>query len=158
MNKTSLTALAALSGAGAIAIAGASDGTARAARTIVLHEHGEGAVSFVDAPPRAKVKGEGPSRYSRGDQLVSLQPLAEDGTLHLTCTTTRAGKITRLVLSCRAVSRLPDGDIVAEGLFSPAAASSTLAVTGGTGDYAGARGTLVHAGDDDATDTITLTD
>jgi len=94
---------------------------------------------FVDNPPRSD-----PERPSRGDLAIITARLRDSAN-------GRAGKLyvvfmrlagkRRHVDQVRATFRLRDGHIVVEGI-STGGRTDNVAVTGGTGRYAGARGTL----------------
>jgi hypothetical protein len=94
-----------------------------------------------------------------GDLIVFTNPLtdaagARVGKLHANCTTT-VGNASFLkgVMTCTAIMVLRDGSLMVQTNTSPGARTTTGAVVGGTGAYAGARGVLVSTGGDD---TITL--
>jgi hypothetical protein len=59
----------------------------------------------------------------------------------------------KAIATCTAVFALRDGDLMAATNTSPGAATTTGAVVGGTGAYAGASGVLVST---KGNDTITL--
>jgi hypothetical protein len=97
----------------------------------------EASFKFVDAPPRRK---EGP-----GDQILITQRLrdtsnARVGRVHATFAFT-PGKPSAAQGSGTFI--LGNGQIVAAGILDEQGKTDTLAIVGGTGAYAGARGTLV---------------
>lgn len=136
----------AAAGATAAILAAGSGAQAPTARTITLvTKEQTNAGAFVDAAPRAR----NPRRpnASAGDAFVISETLydaagaARVGTLSATCTFTRPTRNPENAPTmCQGVYHLSDGDIVGAGLLS--GDPVRLAVTGGTGAYAGARGTL----------------
>jgi hypothetical protein len=100
---------------------------------------------------------------SLGDMLVFANPIADTagrrvGKLHVSCTTTVGSRVfTTSTLTCLAVAALGDGTITITALTKPGATTTSGAVTGGTGAYAGARGAFVsHSTKTGADDTVTL--
>jgi hypothetical protein len=136
----------AAAGATAAILAAGSGAQAPAARTITLvTKEQESTGAFVDAAPRAR----NPRRpnASAGDAFVLTETVYDAagttrvGTLSASCTFARATRNPeRATTLCHGVYRLRDGDIVAAGLLS--GSTSRIAITGGTGAYAGARGVL----------------
>jgi hypothetical protein len=158
MKRLALTATATAALAAAIGLPAA---TARPAgpRTIELVEHAA-ALSAVDLPP---VASSATSPPSRGDEIVFTKPLTtpnghKAGTLHAVCTVTRPRRsIETAVYQCEATYVLRKGRITAQTVAPVGTASRlVLAVTGGTGAYAGARGEVVSKQGETATDTIHL--
>jgi nitrate/nitrite transporter NarK len=100
---------------------------------------------------------------SLGDLIVFTNPLADAsgkkvGKLYVNCATTvGSGNFLKSTLTCAGVVALPDGTLTFAANVSPSAPTTTGAVTGGTGAYAGARGVFVsHETKTAITDTITL--
>jgi Dirigent-like protein len=129
-------------------------------RTFKLTEH-DGPFHFVDlAPPN----GSGRS-VSAGDLLILTNPLtgrdgSKAGTLHAVCTVTDVrSSVETAIFQCNASYVLRRGTLALSAI-APVAAASTLriAVTGGTGAYAGARGTVVsrRSQSGSRTDTVRL--
>lgn len=156
-----------LGAAAATAAITASTGGAQAptGRTITLSEKDQGStIAFVDNLPRARNPRS--PHPSAGDQLVFTTPLFDapgttaQGRLSVTCTFPRAARsLVRAPVLCSGVYALKDGTIVASGLVDGVANGTPdrLAVMGGTGAYAGARGTLISAETKTgSTDTIEL--
>jgi hypothetical protein len=152
--------LAATAAVAAAAI-GLPQATARPAKphTIKLVEH-QGALSTVDLPPAATSDTSPPSR---GDELVFTKRLTQGGrnagTLHAVCTVTQPrASIETAVYQCQATYVLRTGQITAQTVAPVGTASRlVLAVTGGTGAYAGARGEVVsRQGGATASDAIHL--
>jgi hypothetical protein len=50
---------------------------------------------------------------------------------------------------CTGAFKLNDGDVTVQGLFVPVAAEQAAAVTGGTGEFANARGEAIIRAEDD---------
>jgi hypothetical protein len=95
---------------------------------------------FVDNPPRS---GD-PARPSRGDLAIITGRLRDSGNRRvgkLYAVFMRLAGKRRPVDQVRGTFALRDGHIVVEGI-SAGGRTDNLAVTGGTGRYAGARGTL----------------
>jgi len=97
---------------------------------------------FVDNQPT----GVGPEDPSIGDMVVFTTRLTQarrrTGRGHIVCTVTQPRP---RVASCVATFRLADGQITAQGLVGEGQREGdrvAAAITGGTGRYAGARGTL----------------
>lgn len=123
-------------------------------RTLHLVEKG-GGLSVVDNPPKAKHQFD----FSPGDIVVVTRDVFEAsgnraGSLRLVCVATTA-----TTQHCSGTETLPGGTLELAGVSSPAP-STTVAVLGGTGTYAGARGSSLSAdrkGSSDIADqTITL--
>jgi hypothetical protein len=116
-----------LAAAGALAARG---GTATQSLRIVATQHD---FSEID---------NGKKGMSAGDVFVFSERLAAGGknmgSDHIVCTYT--GAWPTATDFCRALFKLPGGTLVAEG--ASARGPFTVAITGGTGSYAGARGTI----------------
>lgn len=163
MHATRLAAVAAIPlAAAAISFATASGGGAhqnQAGRTITLQQGEFGPGSFDDAAPLSPTRDQDPPRFrtSAGDHLYLSAPLLTAvggprvGRIELEITALR-GQGDAVVTLTHGVIRLKDGDMILEG--SGPSAVEGLAVTGGTGAYAAARGTANQ--DDNGLDTITL--
>jgi hypothetical protein len=100
---------------------------------------------------------------TQGDLIVFTNPLADGdgavaGRLHAACvTTTSARDFRKSRMTCTGEMALRDGTLTFQGLIDLGDAVSSGAVTGGTGAYAGARGTFTSAdGPDGALDTVVL--
>ena len=113
--------------------------------TFTLVEH-DGPFSFVDLPPQ---NGNGRG-VTAGDLLVLTNPLTRPdgstaGTLHAACTVIDARtSIDTAILHCNGSYVLRHGTLALSTTGAVASAPTlSLAVTGGTGAYAGARGTVV---------------
>jgi hypothetical protein len=82
------------------------------------------------------------------------------GKLHIDCVTTIGARdFTKSTISCSGVVVLRNGSMTVQAVFRPDGAPVRGAVTGGTGEYAGAKGTFasrqVRGG---SIDTFTLED
>ncbi len=99
----------------------------------------------------------------RGDQIVFTNRVADAagkvvGKLHVECVTTKGSSNFRTSqAACSGVMTLTGGSLTLQALVSPGVATTHGAITGGTGLYAGARGSLVSVeGKSGSKDTITL--
>ena len=132
-----------------VATSGAqTPGPPTGALELVLRER-DASFKFVDNPPRR--------RESAGDMVIVTGRLrAADGSargrLQAYFVATKGGNFERAFRGqVSGTLMLPDGDIVLEGVTDDRRDQEPLAIAGGTGAYAGARGTAV------VTDTPTLT-
>jgi hypothetical protein len=127
--------------------------------TIQLFESEKGAsFGFVDNPPKSKN-----DRASVGDAFAFNSPVLDQarqtrlGNLSVQCTVTRPGKESKAETACSGAVRLADGMITLSTSIKGNPKTVAAAVTGGTGAYNGARGSLtsttVEGGSED---TITL--
>lgn len=151
LSAASLAALAIGSGA---AVSGAATTAPRGDRTIRLVERG-GGVRVIDNAPKARH----PFDFSPGDIVVVTRLLdrpagGRAGSLQIVCVATTAS-----VQQCTGTATLAGGTLEFAGLSRPSPAT-VIAVVGGTGAYAGARGTSSardrRGHDDVADETITL--
>ncbi|MGN6474015.1 MAG: hypothetical protein ACTHK4_10275 [Mycobacteriales bacterium] len=139
-SRRTLAVAGALSAAAAITvvpIASASSSTASTSSTIHLVERG-GGLKVVDNPPKAKH----PYDFSPGDIVVVSRVLhhpggAVAGHLRLTCIATTA-----TTQQCEGAADL-SGDLLEFAGVSSPSPSTHIAVIGGTGMFAGARGSAV---------------
>jgi hypothetical protein len=141
-------------------------GEASQGRTITLTEVAKGAsFGFVDNPPTTTFTREGePRRLSPGDLEIEAITVANTqgarvGRFHAYCVVTRPGIFARHEEECTGTYRLNDGTITVADVFAGSETSDwTAAIVGGTGAYAGARGTLtsVAARGGSRTDTLRL--
>ena len=135
-----LCAPAAAAAVGAvILLPGAGSAQTGGGQTIKLVESGNGPFKFIDMPPKVTRK-RGPST---GDELIFANKLTDAsgkaaGTLMATCTfTPRRG-----TLLCDGVFKLASGTISGTGISSASSRKTTISITGGTGAYEGARGSV----------------
>lgn len=96
---------------------------------------------FVDAPPKQGTR----KPPSLGDEFVIDGRLSQAGKAAgadgLVCTVTTPGA--KEVSNCVGTASLANGTITVAGVSRAVSNGDTFAVTGGTGDYASARGTVV---------------
>jgi hypothetical protein len=150
MIKHTTTLTAAIVAAGAIAAAG-SNASGHSSQKVIRLTEVPRQFQFVDVAPQG-----GPSKPpSQGDEFVIGARLEQSGkrvgTANLVCTVTRPGRTG--LSQCVGTLTLPHGDITISGISRIATNSDVFAVTGGTGAYARARGTLSSrqtSGDNDA--------
>jgi allene oxide cyclase len=126
--------------AGAIAVGTADAGTQKA---VVTGRH----ITVVEHAVSDTVADTGPTGDSRGDVLAFANPVFNRGNTKRvghdngSCVRTAVGK----AWECSWTTRLATGSLVVEGPFYDTR-DSTLAITGGTGAYAQARGVMhLHA-------------
>lgn len=123
------------------------------ARTLVL-KNAAMKIADVDLPPLVRSSR---SPETPGDEIIVSSKVsgAATGSRHLLCAAAKQGpSIEKALYSCQLTYALADGTITAAGVGRIGqSAPVTVAVTGGTGAYAGARGTLTSKA---GTDTITL--
>jgi hypothetical protein len=151
------TAAAAATAAVLLSSASAQD---PATRTLSFHELDKGATFIHVRNTRTKYG----ASNSLGDLIVFTNPIADAsgariGRVNAQCVTTVGSRnFMKSTLTCTGVVHLRDGDLMVQLNTSPGVATSTGAVTGGTGAYANARGVLVskdtRTGSDD---TVSLT-
>jgi hypothetical protein len=152
----------------ALVIALASVGTAAAAQstTLTFKESEKGSTfAFIDNAPTSKKKHGFPTKISPGDEIVTTNPLTEGGKtigkLRARCTATAAANTSNPEAFVAA-------HFICEGVFTFGGSSifgnarivkggTEGVVTGGTGKYAGASGTILSKeGKGGSTTTITL--
>jgi hypothetical protein len=133
---------------GILAILSASGSAQAPGRTLQLFERERGSsFGFVDNRP--KVRNRRNPRLSVGDVFAFSSPVFDQsratrlGTLSVHCTVTRPGREARSEAACVGAFRLRDGIIALTTSISGQPRRVEAAVTGGTGAYTGARGTLV---------------
>ena len=119
--------------------------------TLHLVDHNTGFV-FNDVKPKQL-----PKQTSLGDQLTITGRLTGDrtGTSALLCTVIKPGKAGAEL--CEGVAHLSDGDILFGGREEDNDAPGALGVTGGTGAYAGASGTIATKDGKHDTTIVTVT-
>ncbi len=116
--------------------------------TITFKELEKGATfHFLDNSPEATLN-HGVVSISPGDELLSTNPLSIKGRIagkmRVICTATRAGNtknVNSAGFNCSGIARIPGGTLILEGEGREGPIEG--AITGGTGIYAGARGTFV---------------
>jgi hypothetical protein len=147
--------------AAAVAVRSSASAQAPATRTLTFTEVQKGS-TFIHI---RNTKTKSQRSNSLGDLIVFTNPLADAsgkkvGKLYVSCSTTvGSSNFLKSTLTCAGVAILPDGTLTIEANSSPSIPTTTGAVTGGTGAYAGARGVFVSRETKTAiTDTITLVD
>lgn len=147
---------------GVCALVLGSGASAQSTKTLTFKELDQGsAFAFVDNAPTSNAKGE-PSA-SMGDAIVFTNPLTDRagkrvGRPYVHCTAVVAARqANKAAFTCDGIMVVDGGTISIQAFLAKAGATVHGTVTGGTGAYANARGTLVSrptkAGADD---TITL--
>lgn len=122
-------------------------GTATAATTTLHFEETEkgSTFAFIDNAPKAKRHHGFPTMFSAGDMIVMNNPLVEGGKrighLQALCTATRSTRnFNAADFNCTGTFFLQGGTLVASATI--AGKTTEGAILGGTGKYAGARGTF----------------
>jgi Allene oxide cyclase barrel like domain len=125
-----------------------SSASAQGPTTLTFKELDEGSTfAFVDNAPTSKAKGE-PSA-SIGDAIVFTNPLADVagkrvGRLYVHCTAVVAAvQANKAAFACEGIMVVDGGTLFVQAFLPKAGATVRGTVTGGTGAYANARGTLV---------------
>ena len=136
MKRTRLLFVGALAALGAIGFGAVSAGgqgppSGPPADFTVTTTMRESAGRFIDQPPRG--------RESPGDMFLGsgTSAGAKQGSFQFTCTA-----ITRRVALCQGAGSFADGVIHVQARVSGEGRTVVAAITGGTGAYAGARGTF----------------
>jgi hypothetical protein len=148
----------------ALAAAGTATAQTTPAQTLTLIETARGATTHVvDRPPLSRQLGT-TRRLSKDDTLVITNPLRDTsgrraGRLRASCAVTKAGGFDSAAGDCLGVFALKAGRIYVTVPMDLAATRTTGTVLGGTGAYAGVRGTWtsVQRRNGSARDTLTLT-
>jgi hypothetical protein len=147
MNRLHLLLVAALAAAAiaAVAVASVSAGSS-GERTIRLVERG-GTFGFVDnAPTGAKRTGViSAGDFSAGSVNLYDETGKRAGSLHIVCVATVSGPEVHSKFQCNGTVQLADGTLALSALNERHADQDVdrVSITGGTGAYEGARGTLV---------------
>ena len=160
--RVTLRLLALGSAVGACALVLGASASAQGSATLTFKELNTGSTfAFVDSAPLSKAKGE--PTASLGDRIVFTNPLVSAagkhvGRLYLHCTVVVAApQANRAAFACEGVIALGGGTLAVQTLLLRAGATVNGIVTGGTGTYANARGTLrSRPTKTGADDTITL--
>jgi hypothetical protein len=151
--KKAFIATAALVAAVGLAVALSSGGSATAAggQTLTFYEDASHeANKFIDNAPKSPSDNPGSPRFrlSLGDELAGRTPVLDSkggsriGTAFGNGTVMKGHSFRNAVLSGHDVVQLRDGQIMASGLVRNAEKKQTFAVTGGTGAYEGAHGSV----------------
>ena len=135
-------------GVGACTLVLAAGASAESTATLTFKELTKGSTfAFVDNAPFSKAKGE--PGASAGDAIVFTNPLAATGgkrigKLYMHCTAVVAAPAAnKAAFACEGVVGLGSGMLTVQAFLPHAGATVHGVVTGGTGAYANARGTLV---------------
>ncbi len=154
MKHTKTLALTIVSiGAASGALLGVSGSSAQqpSARTVTVTDSRNGArFAFIDNPPSTRLTRQGdPRRISIGDEIVFVNRLRTTsggkgrGYFRCVAVAAAAGAAGRFDSLCIIDMALPDGHLVGSGRTANLYGNRIeIPVTGGTGAYAGARGTL----------------
>lgn len=137
---------------GAVAVfSGAGSAQEPQGRTLTITDSRNGATfAFIDNAPKTRlVRGE-PHRMSVGDEIVLVNRLTTEsggrgrGSFHCAVLEAARGSAGKAVSLCTVDLTLPDGHLTGSGKADFFANRLTFPITGGTGAYAGARGTLTR--------------
>lgn len=146
----------------------ASSASAQTPTTLSFYEPATGGeFAIVDIGPKSPVKNPESSKYrfSLGDELVFNQRLLNQkggtqvGNVYARFTVVKGKTFGSLVVAADGAFVLNNGDQIAVyGIFKFSSADVRLAITGGTGAYATARGSFTSHNntDDSSQDTLTL--
>ena len=148
----------------------AQAGSAQApgATTLSLYEPATGGTfKILDNAPRSPVTNPGSKKYrfSVGDQVIFSNPMLDHkggtrlGTLYVEGTVVKGKTFNSVSVLSKAVIVFTNGDqIAAQGVFDFSGAQVRIAIVGGTGAYASARGFVIsqNNADDSSQDTLTI--
>jgi hypothetical protein len=128
----------------------------------VTETAGGGTSDVVDHPPKSP-SGGADRRLSKDDTLVITNPLRDTagrpiGRVRASCAITKAGGFDKAAADCLGVFEMKAGKLYVTLPLDFASTTANGTVLGGTGAYAGLRGTWtsVQHRDGSATDTFTL--
>jgi hypothetical protein len=160
LSRVALGSVALAVGISALILGSAA--SAQGPATLTLKELTKGSTfAFIDSPPMSKAKGE--PQASLGDRIVFTNPLVSAagkrvGRLYLHCTVVVAAQqANKAAFACDGAIALAGGTLSVQTLLPHAGATVHGMVTGGTGTYSNARGTLTSKPTKTgADDTITL--
>ncbi len=155
-------ALAGLLGCVALALFAFTGSAAAATTTLTFKEPEKGSTfAFIDNAPKAKLKHGFPNKFTPGDELIFTNPIETEGRrvgrLRVVCTATATSKNPEAAgFICHGIAKLSNGTLVFEALLS-GGNKTEGAIIGGSGVYAGARGSFVsREGKGSSTTTVTL--
>ena len=151
-------AAALLSCLAALAFTGSA---AAATTTITFKEPEKGSTfAFIDNAPKTKRKHGFPEKISAGDEFVFTNPLEAEGKkighLQAVCTATENGKFQNAGFNCNGTFVFT-GKGTLTGAATITGKKTEGAINGGTGTYAGARGTFVSKEGKGGASTVTVT-
>jgi hypothetical protein len=136
--------------------------------TLSLYEPPTGGTfNIIDTAPKSPVKNPNSKKYrfSVGDQVIFSNPVLNQkggtrvATTYVEGTVVKGKTFNSVTVLSRVALVFTNGDqIAAQGTFSFSGAAVRIAIVGGTGAYAGARGFVVsqNNADDSSQDTLTL--
>jgi len=147
----------------ALASLAAAAPAAAQSQTLTVTETARGGTSdVVDHPPKSP-SGGADRQLSKDDTLVITNPLRDTsnrpiGTVRASCAITKAGGFDKAAADCLGVFQMKAGRLYVTLPLNFAASTSHGTVLGGTGAYAGLRGTWtsVQHRNGSSTDTFTL--
>jgi hypothetical protein len=132
-------------------------------QTLTVTETARGGTTHVVDHPPTSPKGGSDRRLSKDDTLVITNPLRDTsnraiGRVRVTCAITKAGGFDKAAADCLGVFQMKAGRLYVTLPLDFASTTSNGTVLGGTGAYAGLRGTWtsVQHRNGSATDTFTL--
>lgn len=134
-----------------------------ASATLTFKEPEKGSTfAFVDNGPKSAKKHGFPSSISAGDEVIFTNPMEQEGKLvgkvRVACIATQSASsasFTAAHFVCSGVAKIPGGSLIVAAELGNGATEG--AITGGTGKYAGARGSFVSKeGKGSSTTTVTL--
>lgn len=154
----------AVSALGVAACGGDDNDTALTQKTLKFTEQDANDFAFIDHSPKTKLGKQGPEKLSNGDQIAFRSYLLDAtkkrvGALDATCFVTGAGngKFEQVNGTCHGTMTVPGGQLfVSVGGKPFANATTSGAVTGGTGTYEGATGSFTSVGENNSKDTFHL--
>ncbi|MFN8163827.1 MAG: hypothetical protein U0R26_08335 [Solirubrobacterales bacterium] len=138
-------------------------GSASAATTTLTFKEPEkgSTFAFVDNAPTSKKKHGFPTKFSAGDEVIFTNPLEAEGKvvgkLRVVCTATNSASSKSFAAAgfiCSGIAKIPGGTLVFAAELSEG--STEGAITGGSGKYAGARGSFVSK-EGKGANTVTVT-
>jgi hypothetical protein len=162
-----LTTLLVAAALGAVLLLpGSGNAQVPGATTLTFYEPDAGGTfRIVDNAPKSPASNPESKRFrfSVGDELVLSSPLFDrkggtrQGTLYIVAKVVKGRTFADVKLSAQATYVLTDGSqIAAQGIFT-LSKPANVAIIGGSGRYAGARGSLASVSDaTSSTDTLTL--
>jgi hypothetical protein len=152
-----VASLVALSSVPAIALVAASQSTATGSESMTLQFRGS-TFDMIDVPPTSSDPDAPPSP---GDYFVLSNKLFRDGdrvgSLFATCLFPKgAGSSASIPLLCTGSYKLPGGTLVGTALLKSDDPVNHIAITGGTGRYAGMTGTATEYLRDDESGRVVI--
>jgi Dirigent-like protein len=136
-----------------LGIAPASNASVRQSggRTLRFTERNDaGTFRLIDNPPKTRTSGPN-AKLSLGDVTVFRNPLFDAanarrvGHIAGICTVIKGGTVARALVYCAVGMQLRRGSIEFQGTGNLSGRAASIAIVGGTGAYAGARGSLRSA-------------